>query len=158
MSEFDLVVDKAVPLKNKPKNVYRVKVKFMHGDADGETTKSADFPASKDYVREDYEPSIDEVLTYLKAFFDLPWNAGCDFCMGRRGKKAEVLHAAGLDDDAIARCEEDFLWEGDITSDHQYQARPDSVNITYFDHNGVEHAVQAFVKGTSEKLSFTRKF
>lgn len=158
MSEFDLVVVKAAKTNKNPKDTYRVKVTFMHGDADGETTKEMDFPAGKDYVRESYEPSIDEVLTYLKAFFDLHWNAGCDFCMCRGDFKEQVLHAAGLDDDAIERCEEDFLWEGDITTDHQYQARPDTVNISYFDQNGVEFVVEAFVKGTSEKLSFTRKF
>ena len=158
MQEFDLVVVKAAKTNKNPKNTYRVKVEFMHGDADGETTKVLDFPADKDYVRERYEPSLNEVLTYLKAFFDLKWNAGCDFCAGRGGFKAQVLHEAGLDDEAIARCEENFLWEGDITTDHQYQARPYAVNISYFDQNGVEFVVDAFVKGTSDKLSFTRKF
>jgi len=152
MSEFDLVVVKAAKKNTNPKDTYRVKVKFMHGDADGETVKKADFPVGG--VREEYEPSIEEVLTYLKAFFDLEWNAGCDFCMDRRGKK-DVLHAAGLDDDAIQRCEEDFLWEGDITTDHQYQARPEEVTVTYFDSNGVEFEVDVFLKGTSEKIKFT---
>jgi len=156
MSEFDLVVKKAAKTNKNPKDTYRVTVTFMHGDADGDTTKHKDFPASGD--RKSYEPSLNEVLTYLKAFFDLHWNAGCDFCMGKRSVKEKVLHEAGLDDDAIERCEEDFLWEGDITTDHQYQARPDTVNISYFDQNGVEFVVEAFVKGTSDKLSFTRKF
>lgn len=158
MQEFDLVIKKAAKTNKNPKDTYRVTVKFMHGDADGETTKHMDFPSSEGYVREEYEPSINEVLTYLKAFFDLEWNDGCDFCMGNRGVKEKALHEAGLDDDAIARCEEDFLREGDITSDHQFQARPDTVNISYFDQNGVEFVVEAFVKGASDKLSFTRKF
>ena len=117
-----------------------------------------DFPANKNRICESDIISIDEVLTYLKAFFDLDWNAGCDFCMGRRGIKNKVLHDAGLDDAAIERCEESFLWEGDSTSDYQYQARPDSVNISYFDQNGIEFDVAVFEKGTSKKLSFTRKF
>lgn len=157
MAEFDLVVVKAAKVNKNPRDTYRVKVVFMHGDADGETVKSMDFPAGKDYVREKYEPSIDEVLTYLKAFFDLDWNSGCDFCTGRKDRN-RILYAAGLDDDAISRCEEDFLWEGDITTDHQYRARPDKVTITYFDANGVEFNVDAFVKGTSEKLKFANRF
>jgi hypothetical protein len=157
MQEFDQVITKAVPVKNKPKDTYRVAVKFMHGDADGYTTKTQDFPVGTDYTRESYEPSINEVLLYLKTFFDLEWNAGCEFCMGSKFRK-QVLAKAGFDDETIARCEEDFLWESDMTTDHQYRARPESVNITYFDQNGVEFVVEAFVKGTSDKLSFTRKF
>lgn len=153
MSEFDLVVVKAAKKNTNPTDTYRVKVKFMHGDADGETVKKSDFPVSG--RREKYEPSLDEVLTYLKAFFDLGWNTGCDFCRAGRSKRAKILGAAGLDEDAIARCEEDFLWEGDITTDHQYQARPKEVMVTYFDSHGVEFKVDVFLKGTSEKIKFT---
>ena len=154
MSEFDLVVVKAVKPNKNPKNTYRVQVKFMHGDADGETVKMKDFPI--DVVREEYEPSIDEILTYLKAFFSLDCNARYAFCMGKRGVKEKVLYEAGLDDDAIDRCEEDFLWEGDVTADHQFQASPVEAKITYFDANGVEFEVSAFLKGTKEKVKLTR--
>lgn len=155
MQEFDLVVVKAVKTNKNPRDTYRVQVEFMHGDADGETVKHVDFPAGKDHVREEYEPSIEEVLTYLKAFFDLEWNDGCDFCMDC-GVKKQILNSAGLDDDAIERCEEDFLWEGDMTADHQFQARPSTAKITYFDSNGIEFEIAAFLKGTKEKVSLTR--
>lgn len=155
MQEFDLVVVKAAEANENPRDTYRVEVTFMHGDADGETVKHMDFPANEGYTRNEYEPSIEEVLIYLKTFFDLEWNDGCDFCTDCDTKQ-QALAAAGLDDEAIERCEADFLWEGDMTADNQFQARPSEAKISYFDANGVEFEVSAFLKGTKEKVSLAR--
>jgi hypothetical protein len=124
--EFDIAIKRAVS-KPQPKNEYHLTVEFMHGDADGETTKTMVFPVGTEAEREEWEPTLDQVLTYLTAFFDLDWNAGCKFCTSRRFKM-EVLAKAGLDENTVGMIEEFGCQDGDITTDHQYDARPDKVS------------------------------
>lgn len=152
--EFDLVVGNRIE-KEVPKNIYRVDVEFMHGDADGETHVTFDFNGSNPNEREaEWEPTLDEVLSYLVAFFSLEWNAGCDFC--REGKvKERTLLKFGIDEDARERVEEAGMWEHDITCE-EYQARPANAKVTYFDEYGVEHDVDFFEKGTKNKPKMTR--
>ena len=145
--EFDLLVEKKVS-KPKVKDIYRVKVEFMHGDADGTTYKTFDFPSEFPNLSvEEWDPTLNELLTYLTAFFSLEHNAGCDFTSGGKFKK-KVLNDAGLDDDAIDRVEEAGMWEHDITCEDR-MARPEAVTISYFNGLGVEHKVKVLEKGTS---------
>lgn len=152
--EFDIVVKQAVT-KTQPKNEYHLTVEFMHGDADGETTKTMVFPVGDDAKREKWEPTLNQVLTYLTAFFDLEWNAGCKFCSNHHFKM-EVLAKAGLDKETVGMVEEFGCQDGDITTDHQYDARPDSVSLVYFNEFGVEHETEIFFKGTKDKPKMTR--
>lgn len=152
--EFDLVVATPV-VKKQPKNLYRIDVEFMHGDADGETHVKFDFNGTNPNEREDeWDPTMDEVLTYLAAFFSLEWNAGCDFCQ-EGAVKEETLAKFGLDEDARGRIEEAGMWEGDITCEG-YQARPMNAKVTYFNEFGVEHQVEVFEKGTKNKPKMIR--
>lgn len=150
--EFDIVVKQAVS-KPQPKNEYHLSVEFMHGDADGETTNTMVFPVGVE--REEWEPTLDQVLTYLSAFFDLEWNAGCKFCTNHRFK-TEVLAKAGLDENTVGMIEEFGCQDGDITTDYQYDARPDKVSLVYFNEFGVEHETEIFFKGTQDKPKMTR--
>ena len=153
--EFDLVVVKQIS-KPKVKNIYRVVVEFMHGDADGTTYVTFDFPADRPNSGvEEWEPGLNELLTYLHAFFSLHHNAGCDFRMRSKFRK-DVLNKAGLDDMAIDRVEEAGMWEGDITCEG-YMAAPEAVTITYFNDFGVEHSVKAFEKDTNKEVTFRRR-
>ena len=152
--EFDIVVTKSVE-KTTPKNEYRLTVEFMHGDADGETRNTMVFPVGTDAEREEWEPTLDQVLTYLTAFFALEWNAGCDFCTNH-DFKTEVLAKAGLDADTVEIIEEFGCYDGDITCDHQFGARLDSVSLVYFNEFGVEHETEIFFKGTNNKPKMTR--
>jgi hypothetical protein len=150
--EFELVVVKQIS-KPKIKNIYRVVVEFMHGDADGTTYATFDFPADRPNSGvEEWEPGLDELLTYLNAFFSLHHNAGIDFTEGGKFKK-EVLNKAGLEDDAINRVDEAGMWESDITCEGR-QAFPEAVTITYFNDFGVEHSVKAFEKNSNKEVTF----
>lgn len=150
--EFDIVVKQAVS-KPQPKNEYHLSVEFMHGDADGETTNTMVFPVGVE--REEWEPTLDQVLTYLSAFFALEWNAGCEFC-SNHAYKMKVLAEAGLDEKTVKAVEEFGCYDGDITGDHQIGARPDKVSLIYFNEFGVEHETEIFFKGTNNKPKMTR--
>lgn len=145
--EFDLLVEKKIG-KPKVKDIYRVKVEFMHGDADGTTYATFDFPSEFPNLKVDnWDISMDELLTYLSAFFSLHHNAAITFTEGGDFKK-EVLNKAGLDDNTIGNIDESGMWEGDITCEGR-QAFPEAVTITYFNGLGVEHKVKVLEKGTS---------
>lgn len=152
--EFDIVITKPVE-KPAPKNEYHLTVEFMHGDADAETRKTMVFPVGTDAEREEWEPTLDQVLTYLSTFFALEWNAGCDFCMDH-DVKMEVLAGAGLDLNAVRAIEEFGCQDGDIPSGFEFDARPASVSLVYFNEFGVEHQTEIFIKGTNTTPKMTR--
>jgi hypothetical protein len=152
--EFDIVIKQAVNKPN-PKNQYHLTVEFMHGDGDGQTKKTMVFPVGPNAERLSRVPTIDQVLTYLTVFFALEWNDGCDFCM-KKSFKLETLAKAGLGAETVSAIEEFGCYDGDITCDHQFGARPDAVELVYFNEFGIKHTTELFFKGTSDKPKMTR--
>lgn len=135
-----LVIGKPV-LNKQPKNAWRLHVRVMHGDADHYDTRITDFykqPTPKTY--EEPEANLELYLQMLVAFFKLSWNAGSDMDVVR-----EAIEKVGK---WLKPHDEYFtdLWQelvgSDITTDHQFWARPEKAWITYFDENSIEHEVK----------------
>lgn len=114
--EYQTTLDILNPIQPRVyRNVYKVTIEHMHGDADAYTHIVK-------YINE--EKSI-EIINFC-AWVNDDWV--------RRQKIEEIANIVFGEDNEIII--------GDATADGQFPARPRVKSITYFDHEGVEHNIR----------------
>ena len=133
-----LITGKPIPRSKSPKNIYRLVIVNMHGDADAETTNTYDFKTSEVSRSPAHGLGLFELLEVLHFYDKLSQNAQCDFCYSRQ-KRRELMSNAGFSDKAVDNIT-DYM-DSDCTNLGNSLAMFDGWTLTCFDSNGVEHEV-----------------
>lgn len=110
------------------KDVFRINVSFMHGDADHYSDETFDFPTS----------DLDTFLKFLKLYQNLKGGYWGDDTV------QELIQTLGIANNG------DDIWEvmldyvpRDVTGgDDYYPAHVRNISVTYFDSSGVEREVK----------------
>lgn len=121
----------------KPKiaDIFRFKVSYMHGDADGYNTENFDVAAS----------DMEMVINYITFFVNLSSNR-----YGNRGDMPRYRDWGNIDRlyYKIFGGDPEYTYDdmremviSDHTSDHEYAAAVDGFDVFYFDNDGIEHVV-----------------
>ena len=133
-----LSIGKPIPRAKSPKNIYRLTITNMHGDADAETVNTYDFKAEEVEKEAEYGLTLFELLSALHFYDGLHHGQQCDFCYSSN-KRRELMSKAGLSDKVIDNIT-DYM-DGDCTNDGNTLAMFDGWTLTYFNGAGVEHEV-----------------
>ena len=133
-----LTTGNPIPRAKSPKNIYRLVITNMHGDADAETVNTYDFDADKIEKGEEYGLTLFELLEVLHFYDSLHHGQKCDFCYSSSRRRA-LMSKAGLSDKVTDQIT-DYM-DGDCTNDGNTLAMFDGWTLTYFNEAGVEHEV-----------------
>jgi hypothetical protein len=115
-----------------PHDMYALKIKYMHGDADAYTEETFKFPSNRV-----------EVLKKALILIEAASSYDFDVTNGRKWLRNFLVEQTGLSVEDVDAFFDDFV-QGDVTSDHKYVAAFDGWTLTYYDSNGVGyHAVVA---------------
>lgn len=121
--------------KPKARDVWRLHIKSMSGDADEFNTVVKDF---KDLME------MERHLKVIAAFFTLSWNQGCDDELARE-TMLKVALEQGWDKGQFGDFHYDMVGRDVTYSD--VMRRPHKMWVTYFDNVGVEHHVNIMKDG-----------
>ncbi len=133
---YEFILKKIVPETPRPRNKYKLVIKYMHGDADAYT--------KKDWLFDDRNPkdmeTLSKMIDVLRANFALDWNTRC-------GWEPEIY----IQDEAVREqlCDMD-MFPGDATCDGHRCAMFDTVTITYFNDDGTEFEVDVFTDSSKK--------
>jgi hypothetical protein len=125
---MDFIIEKAIPAEKAPKDIYRLHVVGMSGDADHYETNTRDFSDMQ-------EPKMRKIIAIMIAGF-----------------QTHCLYNDKLQDEAIEKAAEgtDIKYPTDvytdmvgydITNDGQTRCSPDEMYVTWFNCFGTEHKV-----------------
>lgn len=126
-----LVIDQPVPVKRAPKNVYMLKIEYMHGDADA-------------YTDEEYEfKSTDEDIVLLKKAYIFAREMVKRQQNGYFTQRREVSAFVQEQDEDLRPIAEDLVKNDCTDQSYDNMAALQHAHITYFDANGIEYQVRA---------------
>lgn len=139
--KYEFKIGEPVKKASLPKNVMKINVENMHGDADQYTTSSYKFNLS---VAKDVE-TAEHILSIYEIFKNLDHNSQCDF-MYSNANRFRILHDNGITDNNVIDRVFDLVFERDCTNDGNTWALPQSLNIVYYNEVGTEFHVTAIPK------------
>jgi hypothetical protein len=123
--------------KKKPREVYTIKVKYMHGDADIYTDEVFTFEKNGNGTQQE---RLTQAVAVLRAmmydeYCDLSWRAQEQYLLDK------------LPDTKNASCWHESFRMGDRTCDSSRDAAIDGFEVRYFDLTSQECSVDVFVDG-----------
>jgi len=123
-------IGERIPPKDTPKNTIKMKVEWMHGDADGYTNDKFSFNMDKPKQRERFLLLIKAINAYRYS----------DEYIDGWGELKRCFVKAGMSKDEAESMR--YEWESDMQSDGEFPAHPSIERITYFDNEGIERKVK----------------
>jgi hypothetical protein len=134
MKKFKLIIGDVIRPVALPKNVYELKVSYMHGDADSYTSKELIFenPLSTEGF------SLEKALLILEAYKNANRNSK-SIPYGGISKLSVLLN---IDEDILYEADEESFFQADVTSDFQYMAIIEGYKLFYWDENSNKYIVK----------------
>jgi hypothetical protein len=139
MKQFKLKIGSPIVSNAKPKKVFELTVKYMHGDADAYTRESWQFK-DLDSVAEGFDSThftLGNVLAFLDAYNAAPWNSRCG--VSNSLSLAELLQ---INEEILEELGECDFFPGDCTNDYQSLAMIDGFELYYWNESGLKCKVE----------------
>lgn len=150
---MELLIGSPLQIKS-PKNTYKINIEFMIGDADGTQYEFVNFNKTRFYSESEYREEVIRFITTLDAIIEKEHREG----RGGYWNMKEMLddYYSAFDIDRYLHYTGRKEWDGaerlkkstisslmfDIPSMNDYYSSFEDYEISYFDHEGVEHEVK----------------
>ena len=135
---MDFIIDKAIIPEENPRNIYRLHVVGMSGDADHYETNIRDFKNIDDML-----PTFRMMIRAMQTY-RLYDEKALDMAIEMEGEK---LPDPECDYQPYALDVYSELVGYDVTNDGQTRCKPDEMYITWFNDFGVEHKISIVSTG-----------
>ncbi len=129
--KFNLKITEPVLKNENPKNLIHMHINNMHGDADHYSKNILKFdPTNATHL---------DLLNNILSIYHIYKSYDPYTFMSSESKRFSILHENGITDNDMIDRVLDHVFEPDITNDGSSWAIVESIELTYFDSNGVEY-------------------
>lgn len=150
--EFELIIGDRVDAAPRPKNVFKLNLKFMHGDADAYTYKEIYFDCAGQAV-EDNKLTLNSALSYCHIISKLEHNTKYKLLKSQNYLQLKKhLVNEGMSESEADIIFDSQLCELDLTSDYNFYANLEYFILTSFDSDGDEFSVNVTSIKESKKM------
>ena len=139
MSQIEVLIGSPVVHLIK-RELFEVRVSYMHGDADAYSTEVVRYPVEK----------LEPLKIALKGLHFMMDDAYQDLCQqAQRGVLIEKLEEFGFDREQIDSFTDAYVQHDTTDQSYDSDAAVDEVNVFYFDSHSIEHHVVVKINGAA---------